>query len=660
MPADREFLLRLYSQKGNICIRSTNGISTQASERYYRLPTQINKIAREVDQLSSTHDIFITPSQTGNLARSREKRSPMPVWHLWCDLDDDYDESRLGLLKSTGGYVLVNSGSLGHLHLWLLLAESIDEKLAEDLNYRLASWLGADTAPTWIGAVLRLPGTYNHKNGHPSPVAIEDQDWDHRWSVAELEALLPRVARPTSEWNGEIPDPEPLPDDLSTFVTGHWGSEPGEHRYQQMWAAIKDCVTYGLTDGQVLTFMHKHLPTLSKIDDEGTHLESVVMKTLSKIRSEQPQPSADKPETESEDQRLERKIAKRAEDLFIEEQARERFLRRLEDDGKPNRLITGEQILAMPDPIWTIQKLMPDVGVGHLFGASYAGKSLLDLDLHLTLQNQLPDWHGFKVNIGGPTVYIALEGGFDLKLRLRAWAVGHPGCDINGIIGLVEERFDLGSPPSIDRLVNEIEELGINPILISIDTQGLATPGRDENSNTTLNLILLYAKRLAKRLHCFVLILHHTGWDETRVRGASAQVGGMDLIIHVESGKFTVTKVKAGKSGQIRYFKLVRVDLGQDQYGNDLDSVYVEPMGSEEAMNEELQAQVDIINYVYTNSGCSMNDVWNHVGGNRKATLDRIRGMLKAEGTRLTNIGTDNRPKLLVIEPQGVMVASTD
>lgn len=95
------------------------------------------------------------------------------------------------------------------------------------------------------------------------------------------------------------------------------------------------------------------------------------------------------------------------------------------------------------------------------------------------------------------------------------------------------------------------------PRLIVVDTQALATPGADENSNRDMGLVLTNMKRLSTAHGCFVLLVHHTGYDTSHSRGASAQRCALDSELRVADGALTVTKVKSYKPSKPLAFDLV-------------------------------------------------------------------------------------------------------
>jgi hypothetical protein len=255
---------------------------------------------------------------------------------------------------------------------------------------------------------------------------------------------------------------------------------------------------------------------------------------------------------------------------LTQEQQRESLLlaRRVspDDDDEPepytSRLLSAKQRRELPKPQWTIENLMPRWGIGQLFGPSGGGKTFVALDLALTLANVDPEfpgdeWYGRPVHRGGEVVYVAMEGGFDLQQRIDAWLLAHPGATDDRLYTLIEEEVSLADRRSVGLLLDDIEALFLEPVLIVIDTQALATPGTDENSNTDMGIVMSNLKAVAKGLRTFVMLVHHSGWsNQNRSRGASAQLAALDLAIGVNSQVISPTKVKAAPLGDPMRFVL--------------------------------------------------------------------------------------------------------
>lgn len=109
-------------------------------------------------------------------ASTATKRDVEEVCHLWVDIDRPFDE--ISFVESESDPMpdptfIVNSGGGVHMF-WRLNTPASGLALfeAEEINRKLASFLGADPAPTHIAATLRLVGTLNHKYAPPVEAKI--------------------------------------------------------------------------------------------------------------------------------------------------------------------------------------------------------------------------------------------------------------------------------------------------------------------------------------------------------------------------------------------------------------------------------------------------------------------------------------------------------
>jgi len=156
------------------------------------------------------------------------------------------------------------------------------------------------------------------------------------------------------------------------------------------------------------------------------------------------------------------------------------------------QLVGVEELLTRPDPEPLVKGLLPKDGLVGLFGAPGAGKSVLALDLGLSVASGC-GWYGRQVE-QGIVVYIAAEGGAGLKGRLRAWTAGHNGRDLSLM------RFLTVAPDLLDRadaaaLRKAIGELPEAPALVVVDTMARSMPGGEEGCGSSQ---LLAAGRLPR------------------------------------------------------------------------------------------------------------------------------------------------------------------
>lgn len=239
------------------------------------------------------------------------------------------------------------------------------------------------------------------------------------------------------------------------------------------------------------------------------------------------------------------------------------------------KLLSGADLAALPPIQWRVRGVLPAVGLAALYGPSGSGKSFLAWDLAAAIAEGAA-WFGKRVK-AAPVVYAALEGEAGFKLRAQAWEVNQ-GRTLPEALKLVIQPFILTEPQNVLDLAAVVPAGAV----VFIDTLNRAAPTADENSSKDMGEILSAAKELQSRINGLVVLVHHTGKDETRgPRGHSSFVPALDGSVEVsrkgDRRDFTLRKVKDGQDGEILPFSLKIEMLGIDEYGEPITSCVVMP-----------------------------------------------------------------------------------
>lgn len=242
------------------------------------------------------------------------------------------------------------------------------------------------------------------------------------------------------------------------------------------------------------------------------------------------------------------------------------------------KLLTCDQLRDLPPLVWCVRGVLPARGLAAIAGPSASGKSFLafDLGVAIALGEQ---WFGQRVT-AAPVVYAALEGEAGYSLRMKAWEA-HYGKSLPD-----EEQFNFfARAPFKLTLAQDVEDLAaVVPAgaVVFIDTLNRAAPESDENSSRDMGLILEAAKRLQALTDGLVVLVHHTGKDESRgLRGHSSLFAALDAVVTVhrdgDRREWKVGKSKDGVDGEAHTFKLQVEPLGFDEFGDSLTSCVVVP-----------------------------------------------------------------------------------
>ncbi|WP_367574118.1 AAA family ATPase [Streptomyces griseoaurantiacus] len=182
--------------------------------------------------------------------------------------------------------------------------------------------------------------------------------------------------------------------------------------------------------------------------------------------------------------------------------------------------------------------------LARIYGPSGTFKSFMTLDIAACVATGAP-WHG-QATHAGPVVYLVAEGLRGIRKRVRAWEQHH-GRKMTGVKFL--PRPVQAMDPEWAVLVEVCRRLA--PALVVVDTQARVTVGVEENSNTEMGRVVHHMEQLRAASGACLLLVHHTGHDEGRSRGATAVKGALQTELGVTRkdapGTGPVITLKTGK-----------------------------------------------------------------------------------------------------------------
>ena len=241
------------------------------------------------------------------------------------------------------------------------------------------------------------------------------------------------------------------------------------------------------------------------------------------------------------------------------------------EEEKPRfKLLTREELKALPDPEWLVQGTLPADSFTVVYGAPGAAKSFAALDIACSVASG-HTFHGAQVKRGQTLISVG-EGLRGMKWREEAWTLAHPDADIESMdrnFHVLPRAVHLLEEQDAEKLVNTAEFLAANgePLrLVVIDTLARALVGGDENSAKDVGLAIDVCERIRRATGATVLIVHHAGVEGTRERGSTALRGASDTSIMMAKDDngvitFAVKKMKDAEIPAQRNFIL-------SQYGH--------------------------------------------------------------------------------------------
>ena len=219
---------------------------------------------------------------------------------------------------------------------------------------------------------------------------------------------------------------------------------------------------------------------------------------------------------------------------------------------------------------WTVKGLLPERGLGLVYGAPGAGKSFLLLNVACAIAEGC-NWLGRKTR-RAPVVYLCLEGERGFAQRILAWEHAN-GKRAPELLMVTVDSFHLHNADdtaalsqTIVRWVKKLPAGLASPVVI-VDTLNRAMPGSEENGSADMGRSLEGCAILQKATGGLVLLVHHSGKDTDKgPRGHSSLLAAADVSILVgrnTKGRFWESKkMKDGTDDIHGAFDLVQVSLG--------------------------------------------------------------------------------------------------
>jgi hypothetical protein len=254
-----------------------------------------------------------------------------------------------------------------------------------------------------------------------------------------------------------------------------------------------------------------------------------------------------------------------------------------------SRMLDRDALDRIPPPRPLIRGVLDLDSESWIIGAPGGFKSFVALDWTGHVACGLP-WRGQPVQ-RGRVVYVVAEGSKSIALRVKAWeeTYGHRITDALFLPEPVQvkdgETDKTGRPGREWRVLVEACRR-LQPVLIVLDTQARITVGLEENSNTSMGVLVEAVRSLKEATKACVLVVHHTGRNGEDARGASALDGAQDTEIRVDrpigprrldlTAEISTDKQKDGDESVSWPVQMRIVGLGEHE-GRPLSSLAVEP-----------------------------------------------------------------------------------
>lgn len=183
--------------------------------------------------------------------------------------------------------------------------------------------------------------------------------------------------------------------------------------------------------------------------------------------------------------------------------------------------LSVRELLDLRSPTWAISNVLPNAGLGLIFGPVDAGQSLIALDMACTASLGR-GWHG-RATEAGRWVRISVDSDLrHLRLRLQAWIQRNGAQPDLGFV--LRWAFYEDASVIIDAYrTNPPKAMVID---VGAHLVGLGTFDMNEFVSTV--------DRIRRELGCAVVVVASEGGQHPRGQGISSLIGAVDVAIRVE------------------------------------------------------------------------------------------------------------------------------
>ena len=287
-------------------------------------------------------------------------------------------------------------------------------------------------------------------------------------------------------------------------------------------------------------------------------------------------------------------------------------------------LLDFDGLLTLPDPSFLIDGILPETGLGVLYGAAGSLKSFLALDWACCVGTGRP-WHGHQILNPGPVIYIAAEGHGGLPARVRAWWHAHGQPNMSRVRWLTT-AVNFRDRAQLETLRRTLAGLPEPPRVLVIDTMARSVVGGDENSAKDVGEFIAAVDSLPADLR---LVIHHSGHQGDHERGSSALQCAADFRGSV-TRRGPLVELACRKTKDAGEWEAITLRLEPHETGSCTLSRVIET----DALRDRIRA--DTLAFVASNAPASKRAVREGVSGKGTevdGALDWLVGQRKIERT---------------------------
>ena len=301
------------------------------------------------------------------------------------------------------------------------------------------------------------------------------------------------------------------------------------------------------------------------------------------------------------------------------------------------KLLTVDQVKALPPPEPLIKGVLNRRKLGILWGKPGSGKSFVALDWGLSVATG-SWWFGREVT-QGLVVYLAAEGADGIGARLDAWQEDRQIYKIPAEhFLLLPDAVNLMDRAWSTALVEVVADL--KPALVIADTLARSMTGGDENTSRDTGVVIDAANRIQQAAETTVLFVHHDTREGSNLRGSSALDGAVDTSIECKADGQNIT-LKSRKQKDNADFDDLR--MWRQNTGASCVIWSHDRLGVSEGSNDAEKVLLRTIRECCGSDGLPASELMKIAELANSSYYRAQKSLLNAGAIR--NVGTDHRPR---------------
>jgi hypothetical protein len=210
----------------------------------------------------------------------------------------------------------------------------------------------------------------------------------------------------------------------------------------------------------------------------------------------------------------------------------------------------------IPPVKWLLEPMFIERGLTLTIGESEVGKSFLTIHYALRIATEAKR----------QVIYLGLESFSQYPERIRAW-LSHYQKKAQGYFKLSDYPLQLMDTSNVKVFIKLVQDAGITPAMLVIDTYHAATVGADEISGKDTGLIVENLKLLRDALNTNVNCIHHLNASGLRERGHTSLKAAVDTALVLRSEGDGVV-VECNKQRNAKHFQDLSVNWAYTEEGN--------------------------------------------------------------------------------------------